>query len=57
MRIYPHSPDGDERVAQLVEQLTFNQRVQGSNPCALTISDIFLKKPADWPPQPHGYGG
>jgi hypothetical protein len=28
------------RIAQLVEQLTLNQRVQGSNPCAPTI---FLK--------------
>jgi hypothetical protein len=26
-----------ERVAQLVEHLTFNQRVMGSNPIALTI--------------------
>jgi hypothetical protein len=25
------------RIAQLVEQLTLNQRVQGSNPCAPTI--------------------
>src|SRR3989442_6519830 len=25
------------RIAQLVEQLTLNQRVQGSSPCALTI--------------------
>jgi hypothetical protein len=24
------------RIAQLVEQLTLNQRVQGSNPCAPT---------------------
>src|SRR5208337_527558 len=26
------------RIAQLVEQLTLNQRVQGSNPCAPTIN-------------------
>src|ERR1700729_3003636 len=26
------------RIAQLVEQLTLNQRVQGSNPCAPTTS-------------------
>ena len=43
MRIYPHSFDGIERVAQLVEQLTFNQQVQGSNPCALTIGDHLSK--------------
>jgi hypothetical protein len=30
----------DGRIAQLVEQLTLNQRVQGSSPCAPTI-DIF----------------
>ncbi|VTZ27884.1 hypothetical protein MPC1_6970003 [Methylocella tundrae] len=30
-----HAPLG-ERVAQLVEHLTFNQRVMGSNPIALT---------------------
>ncbi len=30
------------RIAQLVEQLTLNQRVQGSNPCAPTneINDL-----------------
>ena len=28
-----------ERVAQPVEHLTFNQRVQGSSPCALTINN------------------
>ena len=27
----------DGRIAQLVEQLTLNQRVQGSSPCAPTI--------------------
>jgi hypothetical protein len=26
------------RIAQLVEQLTLNQRVQGSSPCAPTIT-------------------
>ena len=35
------------RIAQLVEQLTLNQRVQGSNPCAPTtyrnISTNFLR--------------
>jgi hypothetical protein len=30
-------PDFDGRIAQLVEQLTLNQRVQGSSPCAPTI--------------------
>ena len=38
--IEPPSWDGDAepegRIAQLVEQLTLNQRVQGSNPCAPT---------------------
>ena len=29
--------EGDGRIAQLVEQLTLNQRVQGSSPCAPTI--------------------
>ena len=31
-----------ERVAQLVEQLTFNQQVQGSSPCALTNKISWL---------------
>jgi hypothetical protein len=30
-------PDFDGRIAQFVEQLTLNQRVQGSSPCAPTI--------------------
>ena len=30
-------------VAQLVEQLTLNQRVQGSSPCSPTISPDLLK--------------
>jgi hypothetical protein len=30
-------PAMDGRIAQLVEQLTLNQRVQGSSPCAPTI--------------------
>ncbi len=30
------SANGAGRIAQLVEQLTLNQRVQGSNPCAPT---------------------
>ena len=29
------------RIAQLVEQLTLNQRVQGSSPCAPTIANHF----------------
>jgi hypothetical protein len=35
---------GDGCVAQLVEQLTLNQRVQGSNPCTPTneINDLAL---------------
>src|ERR1041384_4537338 len=31
-------PCGSGRIAQLVEQLTLNQRVQGSSPCAPTTS-------------------
>ena len=31
------SREDDGRIAQLVEQLTLNQRVQGSSPCAPTI--------------------
>ena len=31
-----HSEFGSGRIAQLVEQLTLNQRVQGSSPCAPT---------------------
>jgi hypothetical protein len=30
------------RIAQLVEQLTLNQRVQGSSPCAPTILFKYL---------------
>ena len=30
----------DGRIAQLVEQLTLNQRVQGSSPCAPTIGTL-----------------
>jgi hypothetical protein len=37
----PDSPAIYEPLAQLVEHLTFNQRVEGSNPSWLTI---FLKK-------------
>jgi hypothetical protein len=33
-------------VAQLVEQLTLNQLVQGSNPCRGTIFSIFIAD--DW---------
>jgi hypothetical protein len=33
-----------ERVAQLVEHLTFNQRVPGSNPGALTIEINMLAR-------------
>ena len=35
------------RIAQLVEQLTLNQRVQGSNPCAPTneINDLTIIQP------------
>jgi hypothetical protein len=38
--------DFDGRIAQLVEQLTLNQRVQGSSPCAPTIE---IKDLADIP--------
>ena len=34
--------DRDGRIAQLVEQLTLNQRVQGSSPCAPTIELIEM---------------
>jgi hypothetical protein len=30
------------RIAQLVEQLTLNQRVQGSSPCAPTIISLII---------------
>jgi hypothetical protein len=33
------------RIAQLVEQLTLNQRVQGSSPCAPTIDFARLLSP------------
>jgi hypothetical protein len=36
-----------ERVAQLVEHLTFNQRVMGSNPIALTNKINYLHLGAD----------
>ena len=36
----------DGRIAQLVEQLTLNQRVQGSSPCAPTI-DVHEPTPRD----------
>jgi hypothetical protein len=32
-----HPPNGSGRIAQLVEQLTLNQRVLGSSPSASTI--------------------
>ena len=40
----PRSGHFDGRIAQLVEQLTLNQRVQGSSPCAPTIeiNDLAL---------------
>jgi hypothetical protein len=34
----------DGRIAQLVEQLTLNQRVHGSSPCAPTIENNELRK-------------
>jgi hypothetical protein len=33
----------DGRIAQLVEQLTLNQRVHGSSPCAPTIENKDLR--------------
>ena len=36
-----HPPNGSGRIAQLVEQLTLNQRVLGSSPSASTT--FFLK--------------
>src|SRR5215212_6381264 len=36
LRSVPRSPERRGCVAQLVEQLTLNQRVQGSNPCTPT---------------------
>jgi hypothetical protein len=40
--VVPGLPPAGGRIAQLVEQLTLNQRVQGSNPCAPTneINDL-----------------
>ena len=32
-------PEKDAPVAQLVEHLTLNQGVQGSNPCGCTLTD------------------
>src|SRR5215218_9677425 len=42
LRSVPRSPERRGCVAQLVEQLTLNQRVQGSNPCTPTneFSDL-----------------
>ena len=37
------SPDGIGRIAQLVEQLTLNQRVLGSSPSASTTFSHILK--------------
>jgi hypothetical protein len=34
----------DGRIAQLVEQLTLNQRVHGSSPCAPTIENNYLSQ-------------
>src|SRR4051812_44696108 len=39
LRSVPRSPERRGCVAQLVEQLTLNQRVQGSNPC--TPTNVF----------------
>ena len=36
------------RIAQLVEQLTLNQRVQGSSPCAPTIAVMDLTSSAQF---------
>ncbi len=47
--VAPGSALATGRIAQLVEQLTLNQRVQGSNPCAPTneIKDLcgILQQP------------
>ena len=40
LTIGPGFPRGLGRIAQLVEQLTLNQRVQGSSPCAPTIHPL-----------------
>ena len=37
-----HPPHGSGRIAQLVEQLTLNQRVLGSSPSASTIFSVSL---------------
>ncbi len=37
----------DGRIAQLVEQLTLNQRVQGSSPCAPTIKPEVNQRSED----------
>ena len=36
-----HSEEIAGGIAQSVEQLTFNQRVQGSSPCALTLNSLW----------------
>ncbi len=42
-------PAMDGRIAQLVEQLTLNQRVQGSSPCAPTIFPTIVGRKKEAP--------
>src|SRR5215208_4821982 len=44
LRSVPRSPERRGCVAQLVEQLTLNQRVQGSNPCTPTNKIKYLRR-------------
>ena len=43
----------DALVAQLVEHLTLNQRVQGSNPCRRTIREVIARLPLFFCFTPH----
>ena len=47
------------RIAQVVEQLTLNQRVQGSSPCAPTVAYVFAdgRGTAKIAPQLAGFSG
>ena len=44
---YIYTLKNNDFVAQLVEQLTLNQRVQGSSPCEVTFSSSVIG-PASW---------
>ncbi len=40
---YFWSRNKNRSVAQLVEQLTLNQRAQGSNPCRPTVDEVVVE--------------